>query len=97
MSPTGIQDLCHIRDRFFIEPFSLHLLLYIWTPNKGKAAAKYDLANEFAARALAAYTGYWSAKSMAESGRGPIWVTLTASTRKVKTPEYTQITLSHQA
>jgi hypothetical protein len=53
-------------------------LLYIWTPNNGKAAAKYDLANEFAARALAAYTGY-------------------ASTRKVKTPEYTQITLSHQA
>lgn len=33
---------------------SRDLLLYIWTPNRGKAAAKYDLAKEFAARALAA-------------------------------------------
>ena len=35
-----------------------HLLLYICTPNRGKAAAKLDRAKLFAASALAAYKGY---------------------------------------
>jgi hypothetical protein len=41
-----------------------HSLLYIWTPNNGNAAAKYDRANELAAKADAAYRGYCSARSV---------------------------------
>ena len=59
MSPIGIQDLFQISDRSFIRPHSLDSLLYIWTPNRGNAAANYDRAKLLAARALAAYSGYY--------------------------------------
>lgn len=39
-------------------------LLYIWMPNSGNAAAKLERANEFAARALAAYSGYASTRKV---------------------------------
>ena len=67
--PTGNRDLFfHISDRLFTfnPPLSSpgsDSLVYICTPNSGNAAAKYDLANELAANADAAYNGYYSPAS----------------------------------
>jgi hypothetical protein len=83
---------------FSLRASHLHSLLYIWTPNRGNAAAKYDRAKELAASALAAYTGYCGRRRQSLlQPRGADVGRLTASTRKVKTPEYTQMTTSDEA
>lgn len=96
-SPTGSPSL--LRERVLtsvtaLSPcLSAHLLLYICTPNSGNAAAKLDRAKLFAANALAAYNGYWCARQPS-SPPAPPQSPPTQSTRKVNTPEYTQMTLS---
>lgn len=63
--PTGtrVSDVLSTLIRCKLDA-GLLLTLYICTPNRGNAAAKTLLANELAARAEAAYSGYDSTRNV---------------------------------